>query len=1013
MQAVKNNLTTSPVLRIVLTFVLAFSCVGSLIPAQAAYAAGTVDLNVTGDYHHYGGYGTAEMYADDAIAYCAEPDMATPSSGSYGKYDITPKNASRADEVSAVLWYSYGAPGFDKSMWPSVWYDGSAMTASNYISLAHVLLSDTYASSFTAATVGCSEEFKTWARYELIGQEGGNVTNANATAFKVRAGMSDVPSTFETFELRTGDSTQVVISYIKGGYIDLTKVSSNTAITSSNSCYSLSGAVYGIYSDSACKNLLETMTTNASGYAKSGYTSAGSFYVKEITAPKGYALDTKVYTVIVKDGATTKVNGGTVSDVPQNDPAYMFVGKIDRETTRNMPQGSASLAGAEFTVKYYAGYYSTTDKSWITSTTPTRTWVVKTDSDGFAALDPAYKVSGDAFYYHSGGDVTIPLGTVTIQETQAPEGYLLDDATVYVQQVTSEGVVETIGTYNAPIAEEQVKRGGVSIQKLDLETMLNSPLGGASVDGAQFEIISDNDNAVVVDDVSYDKGKVVKTITTENGVAQTDADTLPYGHYTIREILAPEGYLLTDMTQSFSIVEDGVIVELTGENAIANQVKRGDLEFVKVEDGTLARMAGIPFEITSVTTGESHVIVTDANGYANTASSWNPHSQNTSRGETAEDGVWFGLAADGTMAAVDDSLGALPYDTYVITELPCENNKDKELLSFEIVISRNNVIVKLGTLTNDAIELPMISTYAYDKETESKNIVIDGIATIIDTVTYTNLEVGKEYTMSGVLMDKATGEALLVDGEEICSQATFTPTSKSGTVDVEFTFDLASLAKTDLVVFEKLYIDDEEVATHEDIEDEGQTVSLIEKEEEPVISISTYAYDKETESKSAIADDEVTIVDTVTYENLTPGKEYTMSGVLMDKATNEALLIDGKEVASEITFTPKEANGTVDVEFTFNATALAGTSVVVFETLIDSDKVVATHEDIEDEGQTVDIVAPEETPPGEKPYAKTGDIEALLPYIIGIILVGAIAGVSGYVLFKRRRKSNEDTIDNN
>jgi hypothetical protein len=115
----------------------------------------------------------------------------------------------------------------------------------------------------------------------------------------------------------------------------------------------------------------------------------------------------------------------------------------------------------------------------------------------------------------------------------------------------------------------------------------------------------------------------------------------------------------------------------------------------------------VPFSITSVTTGESHVIVTDINGEFSTASSWNPHSQHTNRGETDRDGIWFGQ-----LETLNDDLGALLYDTYLIEELPCEANKGYELLSFEVSVYRHNTVIDLGTLTNDHIVVPEIFTTA-------------------------------------------------------------------------------------------------------------------------------------------------------------------------------------------------------------------------------------------------------------------------------------------------------------
>lgn len=227
-------------------------------------------------------------------------------------------------------------------------------------------------------------------------------------------------------------------------------------------------------------------------------------------------------------------------------------------------------------------------------------------------------------------------------------------------------------------------------------------------------------NPVLVGGEEVALGEVALTLETGGGAAESAPDALPYGDYLVREAEAPEGYLGTDAEVPFSIEKDGEMVELTGERAVANQVKRGDLELVKVSDGDLSRMAGVPFRITSATTGESHVVVTDANGYASTAASWNPHTASTNANDQAAEGswdasagVWFGASGP------DDSKGALPYDTYEIEELPCGANEGKELLSpIEVRAYCDAVTVDLGTLTNDDLPRTVVSKKSVTGEGE-------------------------------------------------------------------------------------------------------------------------------------------------------------------------------------------------------------------------------------------------------------------------------------------------------
>ena len=329
-------------------------------------------------------------------------------------------------------------------------------------------------------------------------------------------------------------------------------------------------------------------------------------------------------------------------------------------------------------------------------------------------------------------------------------------------------------------------------------------------------------------------------------------------------------------------------------------------------------------------------ITTDKNGYASTSAEWNKHTANTNRGETSEDGIWFGTSKP------DDSKGALIYDTYILEEHRCETNEGMNLLKIEVEVYRNHVVIDMGTLTDDRIT---IGTTALDKDTESHLSKPEEKITIIDTVEYEGLKKGQSYKLLGTLMDKETGKPIEVDGKPVTAETTFKPKKTSGSTEVKFTFDATSLRGKTIVVFEELYQDDLKLAVHTDIEDEDQTIYFPE--------IKTTAKDAHTDSNLSLADKEVTLVDTVTYKNLLPGKEYVMTGTLMDKETGEAVVIDDKKVTAETTFTPETAEGTVDVQFTFDGSTLAGKTVVVFESVSYEGKEFAVHADLKDEGQTI------------------------------------------------------------
>ena len=813
------------------------------------------------------------------------------------------------------------------------------------------------------------------------------------------------------------------------GNATLQKSSTNTSITDGNGNYSIAGATYGVFSDKDCTNQLATLTTDNNGNTETVEVKAGTVYIKELSAPTGYKVDTTVYSLQVEAGKTATLN---VADTPKVTDTLIELFKIDMETQKSNPQGDASLEGAEFTWKYYAGYYNKDNLP----AEPTRTWTTKTiaekDSDGtihyVTRLADTYKVAGDSFYMQDGKAV-LPLGTLTVEEVKAPDGYLLDGAYMqangseeqikgmYLTQITEDGDLAVLTGSNQFHVSDKVIRGGVKIQKRDLETKDTKAQGGATLKDTAFEIISLNDNAVLVEGKLYKKNEVVKTIYTDiEGVASTSADLLPHGKYRIEESEAPEGYL-TDGAKAieFSITENGKIVDLTDEaHSVYNQIKRGDLEGVKIGAGTHKRLADVPFRITSKTTGESHIIVTDDNGQFSTSSDWASHKNNTNEGKTSEDGVWFGTSEP------DDSKGALLYDTYIIEELRSDSNKGFTLIPpFEIVISRNKVTVDLGTLTDEYEKEISIHTTATSKDGE-KSIIAGKEVTIIDTVKLDGLVKGTKYQLKGWQMVKDENAELIIDGKRVENDCTFIADDEEMKVEIAYTFNASALGGKNLVTFEELYDlsnpkEPVKVAEHKDIEDDGQTVLITER----IIKIHTTAT-FEDGKKEIEAGKDVTIIDTVTLEGLEIGTKYQLVGWQMLQEENAELIIDGKRVENDYTFTADSENMEVQIVFTFDASELGGQQLVTFEELYDlsnpdEPKKVTEHKDIEDEGQTVTIKevpeVPEEPEKPETPTTpdtptrtdspKTGDSTNLMAFIV--MLIASAGGLAGTYFYKRRK----------
>ena len=817
------------------------------VPVKAA--GDTVELTVSSESAKYAGYETRKMYAGGNYAYCVQPTKKTPQSGTYEKhYDVENYVSNAGDETQAVqsrnlAYYCWGAPGFNASYFPSTWYDGSAMDDDKYIALSHIMLSFLVSYDEVGSMHGCNSSFKNWVYQNVLGYNAnGDLVNGQATLPILC--WSAAPASFKVYILSTGSATQNILGYeyTPTGTVSLSKTSANTGITSGNSCYSLAGAVYGIYSDAGCSAQVTTLTTDAGGNAAAVSLNAGTYYYKELTAPAGYALDSSVQSFTVTAGQNTALS---VSDTPTNDPVRISINKVDSETGDKV-QGGASLENAEFTVKYYAGYYNAGNLP----ANATRTWVIKTlktaGGNYMAALNNTCKVSGDDFYKVSNGTVVLPLGTISIEETKAPEGYNLDGAYLQV--------------------------GGVG-EKIT--------------------------------------GKYVAQIT-----------------------------------------QNGNLASLKGGNefSVADKIKRGDFKLTKIDTDNQNRMSDIPFRVTCKGTGESHIIKTDENGYFSSESSWNAHSKNTNGGG-AYDGLWFS-SADGS-AKVDDSVGAMPYGDYTLEELSCDNNRGKILYKGEFSIRRDKVTVDIGTIENHSEPTPVITTQASDAKTQYQIIKPSADTDIIDKVTITDTMAGRDYTITGTLMDKDTGEAVMVNGNPVTASQTFTSDGTKKVLDMHFNFDSSALGGKTVVVCEKLTYGDYVAATEEDMENKDQTIYFPE--------IHTTATDSETADHLTLADSRAVITDTVTYTNLLKGETYTLSGVLMDKETGKELLVDGEPVTQEMAFTAGRASGTKKLKFEFDTTGLAGKSFVVYETLTLEDVEVAEHKDINDEGQTIHIPAAQTT----------------------------------------------------
>lgn len=487
----------------------------------------------------------------------------------------------------------------------------------------------------------------------------------------------------------------------------------------------------------------------------------------------------------------------------------------------------------------------------------------------------------------------IPLGQITVQEITAPIGYKLDP-TVHTYNITTLGTGDVYELEPEDFTED-VFKGQIALHK-QYET-LDEP---ADEQGAEFDVYLKSAG-------SFDAAKETERdhITTgADGMATTK--DLPYGTYVVHQTKGGNGrQLVADFDVSIS--EDGKVYSYD----LVNTQKNAQLKIVKTsEDGVIE---GIKFRVTRLEDGYSAEYTTNAAGEILTE----------------------------TLQIYADKDGATKYQ-YRVEELDTKETYGYQLPDPQTVELSEGEIASVS-FHNVPIEIGTKATVEGEKEVDPLDKV-----TLTDTVSYTGLVPGKEYKVTGVLMDKETGEKLLVDSKEITAETVFVPETKNGSVDVTFIFDATGLHGKEIVVFEDLYRENVLLATHADINDEGQTIKV----KNPEIGTKATA-----DGKKEITADKITITDVVSYKDLTPGKEYKLTGVLMNKATNDKLLIDGKEITAEATFTPKAPTGEVEMTFTFDARELtAETEVVVFETLYRDGIEIAVHADIEDEGQTVKIL---------------------------------------------------------
>ena len=577
-----------------------------------------------------------------------------------------------------------------------------------------------------------------------------------------------------------------------------------------------------------------TLITDGNGHAETADDALpyGRYTVREKETNKSMLLTWKEQQITVSENKKIY----TVTAVDDVVRGGLAVEKRD-SITGSTPQGDADFEGITFEV-----------------INNSRNPVIVNDKS-IAPGEVALTLTTDSEGKCSTANNALPFGEYVLHEKSTNESML---NTAPDQTITIDEHLKVYTHY----MDNEVVRGGVLIEKRDLESLLLTPLGGASLDGTLFEITNKSKRAVYVNGALYEPDEVCLTIEVKDGVAQSDVRALPYGTYSMVESKPGKGYLWTDKkVRDFTVRADGEVTEYREGEAAYNQVIRGDLKFVKVGENNMHRFSNVAFKLTSQTTGESHILITDQNGEVRTETQWNAHTLNTNGNDDKPEiewddltGSWYGLTAEGWIVETKDGLCALPFDQYTLQELRCEGNKGYELVTVpNITISRNNTVIELGTIDDHYGNEPELRTTATadgEKEVEPVSEI-----TIVDTVFYSGLTAGKTYKLSGALMDRETGEPLEINGQQVTAEKEFTPRSSSGTEELEYTFNANALAGHSVVVFEDLFLDGVKIASHADIEDEGQTVTFT----EPKIGTTATANGEHTADPLG----EITIIDTV------------------------------------------------------------------------------------------------------------------------------------------------------
>lgn len=854
-------------------------------------------------------------------AYCLEASKKSPSAGNYPAEVIDNNEA-----VRKLLYYGFGGPGYNQavrdmytielnSCVPDDFGDKHGNFDDGAYLFTHIWLSYAYSGDLMGLNL---KDFNTkWPNGDGVSGYGDNIL----WGYNWIMSQPDIGyAKWNPTDSKYGISTKLTASYDPANRIQYT----NTVTLEGNNAQANLTLQDEVTLHNVTTGETQTGGTYTLNAAQSFYLTAPNKNISDYQSNNVAGAGCERFTVLaIKDGASGTQTEGSWKIDPDSRQLYYSVDWLDFGDVEIQKLGIGQdnhqsglvegLNGAEFTLKLQS---EVNEKSWDNAST-------------YDVITTANNSNGKKGYATT---TNLPYGKYIIRETKTPDGYVTCPDLIYEISKETDNI-----TLNNDITTAYVK-----LVKKDAKTGKTVSLNSAS-----FKIKNKETDEYVTQKVGKTKYSVFTTNSKNQVVVKDEYSSsddeegsvttplkLSKGDYEITEIKTPKGFLDLDAPVEFSILNE---VDLTkdddGDNvveiAINNEQPTGSIKLIKKDYDTKEALKDVGFKLTA-----DQDVIDDADGSI-------IYHENEVIGEYTTD-------ENGEINIADLPINAEGKTVYTMVETKPLDGYATDDTPIKFEFSQKDTTTKVYTvdksMTNEKVEIHTTATSDDNHEAQEQETI-----TIKDKVSYKGLVKGKEYTVKGVLMDKKTNQPLLVDGKEVTAETTFTAEDRTGSVDVEFTFKGTGLSKKKIVVFEDMYEKDRLLASHSDIEDEDQTVNIID------IHTSANINSNKEITVDNNADTTIKLIDTVSYEGLTVGKEYTLKGTLHTK-DGKVFKVDDKEVTAQTSFIPETEDGTVDVEFEFDVKDFTGGQLVVFEKLFDDQKdEIAKHEDKDDEGQTVDI----------------------------------------------------------